>query len=171
MTGLKKGPNEKIRLLSLVSLKMKHLSHTFSRQYLQICFGCEMYVKNTSGKQKDWNLFWLIHIHTPFIRNFGPFWPYLGIFEHFRLSERYEIYERLIETWSFWLKWGVYQVSTTNGSRDRDFGPFPVHRLDHKSLGTIEVISGIVKRMQTDFFAVLEITRVNCQNACNFMNS
>ena len=51
---------------------------------------------------------------------FGPFWPYLGIFEHFRLSDRYATYETLTETWSFWLKWGVYQVSTTNGSRDID---------------------------------------------------
>ena len=78
--------------------------------------------------------FWVLLTH------FGPFWPYLGIFEHFRLSDRYEIYETLIElieliNWtilnmvkielrSSWLKWGVCQVSTTNGSQEIDFGSF-----------------------------------------------
>ena len=31
------------------------------------------------------------------LASFGPFLPYLVIFEHFRSSERYEIYEILIE--------------------------------------------------------------------------
>ena len=59
----------------------------------------------------------------PVLTSFGPFLPYLGIFEHFWLSERYEIYETLIEKWCFSLKWGVYQVSRTRGTPDIGFDP------------------------------------------------
>ena len=67
----------------------------------------------------------------PFWSLFMPFWPLVvpydpiwAFLEQVRLSEMYEIYEKLIEIWSFWLKWGVYQVSTTNGLREIDFWPF-----------------------------------------------
>ena len=62
-----------------------------------------------------WDSFW------PFLTSFGPVWPYLGIFEPFRSSERYEICEKQIETWTLWLKWGVYRISTTKGFWDVDF--------------------------------------------------
>ena len=47
-----------------------------------------------------------------------------GLFRHFRMSEGHTMYETLIETCTFWTKWGVSQVPATNGSRDIGFGPF-----------------------------------------------
>ena len=76
-------------------------------------------VSTTNGSLDiDFGRFWSL------LTQCGRFWPYWGIFEHVRLSDRYETYETLTETWSFWLKWGVYQVSTTTGSREIDFWPF-----------------------------------------------
>ena len=55
------------------------------------------------------------------------FWAILtlfGLFRHFRSSEGHTMYETLMETCTFWTKWGVFQVPTTNGSWDIWFGCF-----------------------------------------------
>jgi hypothetical protein len=55
---------------------------------------------------------------------FGALWPIYAFFGNFRSSERYIMYETLLETWHFWTKWGVKQVSTMSGSQHRVFGVF-----------------------------------------------
>ena len=74
-----------------------------------------------------WSLYdyWFMKLgFWPFWRIFDPFWCVLAFFMHFRSSERYIMYETLIEKWVLRSDWGIYQVSTINGSRDIGFGPF-----------------------------------------------
>ena len=69
------------------------------------------------------DLFW--SVLTPFGLS-DAFWSLLALFAHFWavpvIWEVWNEYETVIETWYFWWKWGVYQVSTTKGSWDIDFG-------------------------------------------------
>ena len=51
-------------------------------------------------------------------------WSLLTLFGHFlALSVIWQVWNiwNIIETWYFWLKWGVYQFSTTKGSWNIDF--------------------------------------------------
>ena len=62
----------------------------------------------------------------PVLTSFGPFLPYLGIFEHFRSSERYKIYETLIDTHDASDKIEgstSFLVFRKRGSRDIEFDP------------------------------------------------
>ena len=66
----------------------------------------------------QWYTKWRIFAFWPF---FGPFWPFFRIFCPLQATERYIMYETLLERWALGWKWGVNQVSTVNGTRNREF--------------------------------------------------
>ena len=68
-----------------------------------------------------WSLYdyWFMKLgFWPFWRIFYPFWCVLAFFMHFRSSERYVMYETLIEKWVLRSFWGVKLLSTINISWD-----------------------------------------------------
>ena len=55
---------------------------------------------------------------------FNCFRPFLAQNGNFRLAGEYIFYEAVIETWVFWLFWGVSELFTSSGSRDNELGLF-----------------------------------------------
>ena len=97
--------------------------HLRSMKWIWNCHWNMIFLMEMRGLPNFYNQRFVRYRFWPVLARFGPFLQYLVIFEHFRSSERYEIYETLIEKWCFRFRWGVNQVFRRRGSRDIGFDP------------------------------------------------